>query len=107
MRNKPNQTKQQQQKEEHLPLTPLFFPGSTSFPVFSTFSLSSAGGWGVGAVISSCLCCSLLKGRTLHTPLLLHCGVFHGLQVDLCSSSMDLQGLEGPIPPHCRLHHGL
>lgn len=39
-------------KEKHLPPTSLFFTGSTSFPVFSTFSLSSAGGWGIKADIS-------------------------------------------------------
>lgn len=56
--------------------------------------------------VKCCLCCWLLKVRALHTPLLIHCGVFHGVQVDLCSS-MDLQSLEDHILHHHGLHHEL
>lgn len=56
--------------------------------------------------VKCCLCCRLLKVRALHTPLLIHCGVFHGVQVDLCSS-MDLQSLEDHILHHHGLHHEL
>jgi len=35
---------------------------------------------------------------------LLWCGVFHGLQVDICST-VDLHGLQGESLPHHGLHH--
>jgi len=37
---------------------------------------------------------------------LFRCGVFHGLQVDICSTT-DLHGLQRDILPHHGLHHGL